>query len=127
MIKAVDYTSGGDNDDIEVMIGGTKKAKVKKKFIEDVVELNEYGVYNSETDTKSNVKTGENEISDSQAFIDGLCDSVKHVIASLTEMKKTVEENSKLSFDSLDICVAELTTYCTSLEDEAANIGSANT
>jgi hypothetical protein len=54
-------------------------------------------------------------------------DAVTGTIGDLAEMRKTVEENSKLSFDTFDICIAELETYKKSLEEEANKIGSENT
>lgn len=107
------------------MIGGSKKIKVLKKYIE-IPKLIEYGVYNSETDTQTNPKTGENKPDELTGFMSGLTDSVKQVISSLTELKETVEKNSKLSYDSLDICVAELQSYVQSLEIESAESVASN-
>jgi hypothetical protein len=107
------------------MIGGSKKVKVLKKYVE-IPKLIEYGVYNSETDTQSNPKTGENKPDQLTGFVSGLSDSVKAIISDITELKKTVEENSELSFDSLDICVSELTSYLKSLDTESEVSASAN-
>jgi hypothetical protein len=125
LVKAIDFTGGGDEDEVTIMFGGSKKMKVLKKYVE-IPKLIEYGVYNSETDTQSNPKTGENKPNLLTGFISGLSDSVKNIISDITELKKTVEENSELSYDSLDICVAELASYLKSLDDEADVSASAN-
>ena len=91
---------------------------VKKKFIEGVEELKEYGVYNSETDLSANPKTGENKPDELTGFISKLIDSVKGIIGDIAELKKQVEDESNLSFDSLDVCVGELQSYLKSLEQE---------
>lgn len=122
MIKAVDYTSKGDEDEIEIMIDGTRKSRVKKKHL----ELNEVGVYNSENDIANNPKTGDNKPDELTGFLASLTDSVNGIIGELTELKKTVEENSKLSFDSLNVCIAELQSYVKSLDDESEVSASAN-
>jgi len=129
LVKATDYTTKGDNDEVEIMVGGSEKATILKKFLTNVLvegrELNEYGVYNSENDVNNNVKTGENEPSDEQGFIMKLSDSVKHIIGTLEEVKTTVREESKVSFDSIDVAIAELSSYVKSLEDEGDIIASA--
>jgi hypothetical protein len=107
------------------MVGGSKKIKVLKKFIE-IPKLIEYGVYNSETDTQTNPKTKENKPDELTGFMAGLTDSVKHAISSLAELKETVEKNSKLSYDSLDICIAELQSYAQSLEAESEESAASN-
>jgi len=125
MIKALDYTSGGDEDDVQVLIAGTTKATVKKKFLTDVEELNEYGVYNSETDTQ--VKTDSNDPSNEETFMAHLIDSIQHLVSTVKEIQQTVEKNSKLSFDSLTVCIGELETYQGSLTKELETIKTANT
>lgn len=131
MLRAVDYTKGGDENEVAIRVEGSNLNSIKKKYLQDVIregrELSEYGVYNSENDVNNNVKTSENEPSNTEAFLSTLIDAVSGTIGDLAEMKKTVEENSKLSFDSLDICIAELETYKKSLEEEANKIGSENT
>lgn len=131
MVNALDFTSKGDDQDVEVLIDGSQKIMIKKKLLTDVlvenVELNEYGVYNSENDINNNVKTKENEPSNTESFIHSLIDSTKTIVGTLAGVKETIEENSKLSFESINICIAELQTYIKSLEDEANNIGSATT
>ena len=107
------------------MIAGSKKVKILKKYIE-IPKLIEYGVYNSETDTQSNPKTKENKPDELTGFISGLTDSVKNIISDIVELKKTVEENSELSFDSLDICASELTSYLKSLDTESEVSASGN-
>jgi len=125
LVKAIDFTKGGDESEVEIMVGGSKKIKVLKKFIE-IPKLIEYGVYNSETDTQTNPKTKENKPDELTGFMAGLTDSVKHAISSLTELKETVEKNSKLSYDSLDICIAELQSYAQSLEAESEQSAASN-
>jgi len=91
---------------------------VKKKYIEGVEELKEYGVYNSETDLSANPKTKENKPDELTGFISKLTDSVKAIIGEIIELKKQVEDESNLSFDSLDVCVGELESYVKSLDQE---------
>lgn len=121
-MKAVDYTSKGDEDLVDIIVDGSK-TQIKKKFIEDPklseTELNEIGVYNSENDIAANPKTGENKPDELTGFVTKLTDSVNGIIGSLVELKAAVEENSKLSFDSLDVCIAELQSYVKSLDEEA--------
>ena len=104
------------------MIDGTRKSRVKKKHL----ELNEVGVYNSENDIAANPKTAENKPDELTGFLAGLTDSVNGIIGELAELKKTVEENSKLSFDSLNVCIAELQSYVKSLDDESEISAAAN-
>ena len=99
---------------------------VKKKYIEGVEELKEYGVYNSETDLSANPKTGENKPDELTGFISKLTDSVKSIIGDMEELKKQVEDESNLSFDSLDVCIGELTSYLESLDQESDVSSSAN-
>ena len=126
MLKAIDFTSGGDEDEVEVMVSGDKKFKVKKKYIAGVQELKEYGVYNSETDIGANPKSGENKPDELTGFIAKLTDSVQGLIGDITELKNLVDENSSISFDSLDVCIGELQSYLKSLEQEAEVSGSAS-
>jgi len=107
------------------MVGGSNKIKVLKKYIE-IPKLIEYGVYNSETDIKANPKSGENKPDELTGFISKLTDSVKSIIGDLKDLKKSVEENSKLSYDSIDICMSELQSYLQSLEVEAGESAAAN-
>lgn len=120
-MKAVDYTSKGEEELIDIIVDGTK-TQIQKKFIEDPKlserELNEVGVYNSENDIFSNPKTGENKPDELTGFASKLIDSVNEIIGNLTELKTSVEENSKLSFDSLGVCIAELQSYVKSLDEE---------
>jgi hypothetical protein len=130
MFSAEDYTSKGDDDMIDIVIDG-KKSQMKKRDIEDprlstakdVTEsrknLDEVGVYNSENDIAANPKTKENKPDELTGFVSQLTDSVNGIIGDLTELKKTVEENSELSFDSLDVCIAELQSYVKSLDEES--------
>jgi len=125
MVKAVDYTSKGDEDMIEISVDN-KKEKIKKKYITDIIKLNEIGVYNTETDTNNNPKTKENIPDELTGFVENLIDSVNHVVASLSEIKKLVNENSSLSSEAIDKCVAELQSYSKSLSEESEVSASAN-
>lgn len=117
LVKSIDYTSKGDADKIEIMIG-EQKFMIEKKFVTDV-KLNETGVYNSETDKENNPKTGENKPDELTGMVSKLIDSVAGVIGSLEDIKDMVEENSSLSYTALETCIAELQSYVKSLEDES--------
>jgi hypothetical protein len=116
MIKALDFTSKGDDEEVEVMHGDTR-LKIKKSLIEPT-ELFETGVYNSETDVNSNPKTGENTPDKVGAVIDRLTERIKEIVSSLEELQLFVKDNSSLSHESLDKCIAELSSYVKALEDE---------
>lgn len=117
MINALDFTKGGDEDSIEILHGDTK-LKVKKAFIVPV-ELFETGVYNSEIDATNNPKTGENTPDKVGAVIDRLTERIKEIVSHLEELQLFVKDNSALSHESIDKCMAELNTYVKSLESEA--------
>lgn len=120
MIKALDFTKKGDEEDITILYGGGKEIQVKKKFIEPT-ELFETGVYNSETDTNTNPKTDENKPDAVGAVIDRLSERLKEITNSLEEMRLFVKDNSSLSHDSLDKCINELGSYLKNLEEEVKN------
>lgn len=124
MIKALDFTKKGDEDDITILYGGSKEIQVKKKFVEPT-ELFETGVYNSETDTNTNPKTDENKPDAVGAVVDRLSERLKEITHSLEEMRLFVKDNSSLSHDSLDKCINELGTYLKSLEEEVKSGASA--
>jgi hypothetical protein len=116
MIKALDFTSKGDDEDVEVMHGDTR-LKIKKSLVEPT-ELFETGVYNSEMDVNSNPKTGENTPDKVGAVIDRLTERINEIVSSLEELQLFVKDNSSLSHESLDKCIAELSSYVKALEDE---------
>jgi hypothetical protein len=120
MIKALDFTKKGDEEDITILYGGGKEIQVKKKFLEPT-ELFETGVYNSETDTNTNPKTDENKPDAVGAVVDRLSERLKEITHSLEEMRLFVKDNSSLSHDSLDKCIDEIGSYLKSLEDEVKN------
>lgn len=117
MIKAIDFTSKGDDDNVSVQIDG-KNSQIKKKFLEPT-ELFETGVYNSQTDTENNPKTGENTPDAAQAVMDRLTERIKEIVSTLDELRLFVKDNSSLSHESLDSCITELSSYIKSMEDEA--------
>jgi len=116
MIKALDFTSKGDDEEVEVMHGDTR-LKIKKSLVEPT-ELFETGVYNSETDVNSNPKTGENTPDKVGAVIDRLTERINEIVSSLEELQLFVKDNSSLSHESLDKCINELSSYVKALEDE---------
>ena len=123
MIKALDFTSKGDNEEVDVMHGDTR-LKIKKNLVEPT-ELFETGVYNSETDVNSNPKTGENTPDKVGAVIDRLTERITEIVTSLEELQLFVKDNSALSHDSLDKCISELSSYVKALEDETKEGASA--
>jgi len=124
MIKALDFTKKGDDEDVSILYGGGKEIQVKKKFLEPT-ELFETGVYNSETDTNTNPKTDENKPDAVGAVVDRLSERLKEITHSLEEMRLFVKDNSSLSHDSLDKCINELGSYLKSLEEEVKSGASA--
>ncbi len=117
LIKAIDFTSKGDEDLVTVRLKNGKEEMIQKKFLEPT-ELFETGVYNSETDIHSNPKTDENVPDNSGALISRLSERIKEIVNSLDELRLFVKDNSKFSHESLDTCISELSTYVTSLEEE---------
>ena len=119
MIKALDFTSKGDDEDVTILYGGSKEIQVKKKFLEPT-ELFETGVYNSETDTNTNPKTDQNKPDGVGAVIDRLTERLNEISSSLEELRLFVKDNSKFSHESLDKCITEINAYVKNLQDEAA-------
>lgn len=130
MVKAIDFTTKGDDEEVNILIGGTQSSKIKKKHLTKVLvekqELNEYGVYNSETDIYSNPKTKENTPDELTGFLSKLESSIKSVIEEIEGIKQSVMDDSKLSYDSFDVCISELSSYLKSINDESEHSASAN-
>ena len=122
MIKAIDFTSKGDEDNITVK-HKNETIQIKKKFVEPT-ELFETGVYNSESDTKTNPKTGENTPDAAAAVISRVSQRIEEIVTSLDELRLFVKDNSTLSHESLDSCITELTAYTKSMEEESKNASS---
>lgn len=116
MIKAIDFTSGSDDDEVEIMHGDTH-LKLKKILLEPV-ELFETGVYNSEIDATTNPKTGENTPDKIGAVVNRLTERIKEIVSSLEELQLFVKDNSALSHESIDKCISELNSYTTALDGE---------
>jgi len=123
MIKAIDFTSKSDTDDVLIRLENGKETTVQKKYVEPV-ELFETGVYNSEMDVNNNPKTDENTPDKVGAVVDRLTERIKEITFSLEELVLFVKDNSSLSHDSLDKCISELTSYVKSLEDESKQAAS---
>ena len=128
--KSIDYTSKGDDESMEVILDDGSKIMVKK---DDILpprlserELNEIGVYNSETDTANNPKTGENKPDELTGFVEKLINSVDSVSAALEEIKATMEDNSNLSTEVINGCISSLQQYVKSLHDEQESSAQAN-
>lgn len=117
MIRAIDFTKGGDDDNVAIQING-KNSQLKKKFLKPT-ELFETGVYNSQTDAENNPKTGENTPDAAQVVIDRLTERIKEIVSTLDELRLFVKDNSSLSHESLDSCITELSAYVKSMEDES--------
>ena len=133
MMKALDFTSRGDNDDVEVLYGGSKKTFIKKKFLEplevfETKNLSETGVYNSETDIHSNVKTSENKPDKTNGVLAAIADKVTEVLYGLEDLRTFIKDNSEISHDSVDKSIEDFKSFLTSLdsESEVAASGSVN-
>lgn len=124
MIKALDFTKKGEDEDIDILYAGGKAMTIKKKFLEPT-ELFEYGVYNSETDANSNPKTGENKPDMAGAVVTRVTERLKEIAHSLDELRVFIKDNSALSHDSLDKCISEITSYVKSLDNENQEAASA--
>jgi hypothetical protein len=122
LIYALDFTNGGDNDQVKIKVDG-KTTKIKKSALEPT-ELFEYGVYNSETDSQNNPKTKENTPDKVGAVVSRLSERLKEITSTLDELRLFVKDNSTLSHDSLDKCISELNFYVKSLEEESKEISS---
>jgi hypothetical protein len=99
-----------------------KLASVKKAD----VKLFEAGVYNSQTDMENNPKTGENKPDDVTGGIDMALDGIENAIANLAELKVSIEESTSFSAETIDKCIAELTSYKTHLSQEKSHSTSAS-
>jgi hypothetical protein len=113
-IKALDYTSKSDDDQIDVILPDNKLAQVKKA----VVKLFEAGVYNSEKDIKNNPKTKENKPDEISGKLDTVLDGVENALAEISELKTFIDSNTKFSSDTLEKCIAELKMYKKTLTEE---------
>ena len=116
-INALDFTKGGDETEVRIIINGNTTIKVKKNLLEPT-ELFETGVYNSEMDVNSNPKTAENTPDKVGAVVDRLTERIKEITSTLDELVLFVKDNSSLSHESLDKCINELSSYVKALEDE---------
>jgi hypothetical protein len=115
LVKAIDYTSKGNSENIEVVLPGKKSVSVKKSD----VKLFEAGVYNSEMDINNNPKTDENKPDGTTEKLQNVLDMVDSTIAHIQELKSAVDEGTSLSSESLEKCITELTTYKQNLQAEA--------
>jgi hypothetical protein len=133
MMKALDFTSRGDNDDVEILYGGGKKTYIKKKFLKplEVFEnknLSETGVYNSETDIHANAKTSENKPDKTNGVLAAIADKVTEILYGMDDLRTFIKDNSEISHDAVDKAIADFKSYLTSLdsESEVAASGSVN-
>lgn len=114
-VKALDYTTLGMDDEIQILANGGKSFLVKKKY----VKLLEYGVYNSEIDIANKVGTEENKPDQVAGVLDKISARTQEILADIIELKKNVEEGSNLSTDSYSTCIAELESFIQVLKDQA--------
>ena len=114
-VKALDYTTLGMDDEIQILANGGKSFLVKKKY----VKLLEYGVYNSEIDIMNRVGTEENKPDQVAGVLDKISARTQEILADIIELKKNVEEGSNLSTDSYSTCIAELESFIQVLKDQA--------
>lgn len=124
MMKAIDYTSRGDNEDVEILYGGGKKMKIKKRFLEplEVFEnknLSETGVYNSETDIHANPKTEENKPDKNTGLLAAIADKVTEILYGLDDLRTFIKDNSDLSHESVDKAIADFKSFLSSIESES--------
>jgi hypothetical protein len=112
MVKALDYTSKGDNEDVEILTGNGKSMLVKKKD----VELLETGVYNDQSDLENNPKTGENTPTPEVMVLKKIQDITKDVIGQISEMRDFVKKETNLSIDPLEASLSELQNYSQSIQ-----------
>lgn len=87
--------------------------------IEEKKELNEYGVYNSETDINNNPKSGENKPGEMVSFFGKVIERLNGIKEQLNEVKEMIKDNDSISPKSVDTCIAEIETYVKALEDES--------
>ena len=124
MIRAVDYTKGGENDEVEVVYSGDKITKVPKKFIEpiDILErknLYETGVYNSEMDIHSNPKTSDNKPDKTIGVLSAIADKVTEILYGLKDLRTFIQDNSQLSHKICDRTIDEFESYLSALDSES--------
>ena len=93
MVRALDYTSRGENDDVEILTGSGKSLIVKKKD----VELLETGVYNDQKDSENNPKTGENKSTPEVVVLNKIQDITKDVIGQISELRNFIKKETNLS------------------------------
>jgi hypothetical protein len=92
--------------------------------VEEKKELNEYGVYNSETDINNNPKSGENKPGELVSFFGKVIERLNGIKDQLSEVKDMIKDNDSISPKSVESCIAEIETYVKSLEDETKNANS---
>lgn len=124
MIRAVDYTKGGENDEVEVVYSGDKITKVPKKFIEliDILErknLYETGVYNSEMDIHSNPKTSDNKPDKTNGVLSAIADKVTEILYGLKDLRTFIQDNSQLSHKICDQTIDDFESYLSALDSES--------
>jgi hypothetical protein len=122
MVKALDYTSRGDNDPVEILYAGAKKISVPKKFVEplEIFEnLYETGVYNSETDIQSNPKTSENKPDKTNGVLAAISDKVTEILYGMDDLRTFIKDNSELSHEAVDKAIDDFKSYLTSLDSES--------
>lgn len=113
MVRALDYTSRGENEDVEILTGSGKSLIVKKKDI----ELLETGVYNDQKDSENNPKTGENKATPEVVVLNKIQDITKDVIGQISELRNFIKKETNLSIDALESSLSELENYSQSLQD----------
>lgn len=112
MVRALDYTSRGENEDVEILTGSGKSLIVKKKD----VELLETGVYNDQKDSENNPKTGENKSTPEVVVLNKIQDITKDVIGQISELRNFIKKETNLSIDALESSLSELENYSQSLQ-----------
>lgn len=133
MMKALDFTSRGDNDDVEILYGGGNKTFIKKKFLKplevfETKNLSETGVYNSETDIQSNVKTSENKPDKTNGVLAAIADKVTEILYGMEDLRTFIKDNSQVSHEAVDKSIDDFKSFLTSIdsESEVAASGSVN-
>lgn len=94
------------------------KESLKKKL-----EINEWGVYNSEDDLKNKVKTKENVPEKFNKLIDMVISKVGTIYDELKGLESHLKTETNLSFDSITICISELQAYINALKNENNIVG----
>lgn len=113
-VKALDYTSKSDSDNLDIILPNKKLASVKKAD----VKLFEAGVYNSETDIKNNPKTDENKPERLSGQLDVVIDGIENALTTLEEVKTYIETDTTFSSELLNTCLTNLKTYKKTLSQE---------